>query len=128
MGATVLPEQDAAFLSEKKYAHDLFPQGGELHVVINNFQFPSQHYSPDKADLLIKIPPGYPNTPLDMFWTNPEVKLVNGQVPQKTESREEHHGKTWQRWSRHYVTPWRPGIDSLRSFVQSIHVELQKGI
>lgn len=128
MDTSVLLEQDATFLSEKEYAYDLFPQGGELHIVIKGFQFPSQHYLPDKTDLLIKIPPGYPNTALDMFWTNPEVKLVNGQVPQKTESREEHRGKSWQRWSRHYVTPWRPGIDGLRNFVQSIHIELRKGI
>ena len=128
MSADVLLEQDAAFLVEKEYAYELFPEGGQLHVVIKDFQLPSQHYSPNKADLLIKIPSGYPNTPLDMFWTNPEIKLTNGQIPEKTESREEHRGKTWQRWSRHYVTPWRPGIDSLKNFMQSIHIELQKGI
>ncbi len=128
MSNTTLQEQDASFLAGKRYEHELFPLGSELHVVIKKFPFPPEHYLPAAADLLIKIPAGYPNAPLDMFWTNPEIKSINGQPPQKTESREQYHGKEWQRWSRHYVTPWRPGADSLRSFVQSIHAELKKGI
>ena len=46
MDTSVLLEQDATFLSEKEYAYDLFPQGGELHIIIKDFQFPA-----DKAEI-----------------------------------------------------------------------------
>lgn len=128
MGDLMLQEPDAKFLTEKGYEYELFSAGNEMHVVVKKFPFPSEHYAPTQADVLIKIPPGYPNAQLDMFWVNPEVKLVNGQVPKKTESRETHHGREWQRWSRHYTSPWRPGVDTLRSFIQSIHAELRKGV
>jgi hypothetical protein len=68
-------------------------------------------------------------TPLDMFWTSPEVKLVKGGIPDRTISNQENRfEKKWQRWSRHYTNPWRPGVDGLRNFIQSIHTELRKGI
>jgi hypothetical protein len=120
-----LLDQDETFLKEKGYEFDLFVEGSEVHIVIKNFPLSAQ-YSPNKADMLIKIPPGYPDAPLDMFWTDPEIKLSNGQAPQATETRETHHERTWQRWSRHYA--WRPGVDSLKNFLRSIHSELQKNI
>lgn len=128
MSGLKLLEPDARFLAEKEYEYELFSVTNEVHIVIKGFHFPSEYYTPSQADVLIKIPTGYPNTQLDMFWVSPEVKLVNGQIPKQTESRETNHGREWQRWSRHYTSPWRPGVDNLRSFIQSIHVELRKGI
>src|SRR6185369_10389104 len=128
MADVVLLDEDAAYLKEKRYDYELLPEGSELHVVIKGFPFPTSLYSPSSADLLIKIPPGYPNTQLDMFWTDPEIKKANGQPPQASDTREQHHERTWQRWSRHYVSGWRPGIDRLKHFIQSIHMELKKGI
>ncbi|MFA5841123.1 MAG: E2/UBC family protein [Candidatus Paceibacterota bacterium] len=127
MAAIELQKEDASYLAEKSYQYELFPENNELHVIIKEFPFPTSLYSPSTAELLIKIPPGYPNTQLDMFWTNPEIKKVDGQAPAASETREQHHGRSWQRWSRHYASGWRPGIDGLRSFIQSINAELLTG-
>jgi len=127
MSNELLPEQDTDFLKSKNYEFELLPHNSITHLIIKKFIFPAQYYLPSEADLLIEIPAGYPNAPLDMFWINPEIKLANGVAPQQTETRADYHGKSWQRWSRHYVTPWRSGVDSLRSFVQSIIAELKKG-
>jgi hypothetical protein len=128
MTSFLLPELDTDFLKEKGYSYELLSHGAALHLILKGFQLPAQHYIPEKVDLLIEIPPAYPNAPLDMFWTNPEVKLLNGGVPKTTESRADYHGRTWQRWSRHYVTPWRPNVDGIKNFIRSIVTELQKGI
>ena len=76
--------------------------------------------------LLIMIPAGYPNSNVDMFWTSPEVTLVDGSVPKATEHRETHGEIVWQRWSRHIV--WRAGVDDMRSFLASTKRELAQGI
>lgn len=129
MSDILLQEQDEKFLAEKGYVYSLTTEENSLFLVISNFPFPQEFYELDQSDIYIKILPGYPITNLDMFWTNPEVKLKNGQLPAGTISaQEEHFGKKWQRWSRHYTNPWRPGVDNLRSFIQSINIELRKGI
>ena len=125
----LLPESDREFLDEKYPDFDVLPSGKELHLLLPQFQFPVA-YSPQVADLLIIIPGGYPNAALDMFWTNPSVMLANGGWPERCTHHETFHGRSWQRWSRHFHQdkPWRPGIDSLRSFLTTVRHEIAKGI
>ena len=121
-----LPEIDREFLDKKGFDYEVTKVGGELHLVIRDFDFPA--YAPSKANLLIIIPAGYPNAQLDMFWTNPDVKLPNGAWPAQCQHHQEHSGKSWQRWSRHFQQAWRSGIDGLRTFMASIRAEISKGI
>lgn len=121
----LIPELDREFLSEKEYNFEIVSGKGPILLIIKNFHF-SASYVPQIADLLIIIPAGYPNAPLDMFWTNPDVKLVNGNWPSAAEHHEQYNGKSWQRWSRH--GNWRTGIDSLQSFITSIKKEIVKGV
>lgn len=126
MNDDLLPELDTEFLRLKAYDYEIIPHGGIIHLIIKNFPIPVDHYDVSQADVLIEFPVGYPNAPLDMFWFYPVIKLNNGNAPKTTEHHAEYHGKLWQRWSRHGT--WRPGIDSIKNFIQSIHVELKKGI
>lgn len=121
-----IPELDIEFLESKSFEYEIHPFGEIFHLIIKNFQFPTGHYDTNQADVLIQFPVGYPNAPLDMFWTYPSIKLNNGNTPIRTEHHAEYHGKSWQRWSRHGV--WRPGIDSLKNFIRSINIEINKGI
>lgn len=121
----MIPQEDTDFLASKEYSFEVLTEGGNTHVIIKDFPFPSQFYSVEKAELLVKIPSGYPVTPLDMFWTNPIISFVNGTPPPATTERETLHGKEWQRWSRHY--DWRVGIDSLKTHISAIRNELKKG-
>lgn len=123
----LLPEVDRDFLCAAGYDYTVDRVGSEMHVVIKNFPLP--RYTPQTADLLIKIPNGYPNAKLDMFWTSPDVSLPSGGVPLKAEVREQHGGRSWQRWSRHIAEgKWRPGVDNLRTYMTTVKTELAKGL
>ena len=117
---------DQEFLVEKGYDFEVAEVGAMLHVILHGFPLPAA-YLPRSVDLLIRLPAGYPNAQPDMFWTSPQVTLANGQSPNRADVNEPHGGRTWQRWSRHWATPWRPGVDGLNTFLTSIHSELAKG-
>jgi len=63
-------------------------------------------------------------TPWDMFWVSPTIRLRTGTYPPASETFETFLGRTWQRFSRH-LPSWRPGIDSLRSFLPLVLAELK---
>jgi len=123
----LVPEVDRDFLAVKGYMFSAKRVGADVHVVIEDFPFPPA-YTPPSANLLIILPAGYPNANLDMFRTIPDVKLVSGAWPKNADNREVHAGVSWQRWSRHFNSGWRQGIDNLRTFVASVRHELGKGI
>jgi hypothetical protein len=134
--STVLPEDDVRLLRERYRSHVVRQVGSELHVLIRDFPFP-EAYSPRSADLLLRLPPGYPDAAPDMFWTRPDVKLANGGVPQNCEHHEVpgagagvevYENIPWQRWSRHFQGGWQVGRHGLHFFVGSIIQELKQGI
>jgi hypothetical protein len=77
--------------------------------------------------LLLRLSPGYPDVPPDMWWFDPPVRLANGGSIPATEHIETHLGRAWQRWSRHFNSgQWKSGIDSLESFMALIRKDLSK--
>src|SRR5438128_2125628 len=64
------------------------------------------------VSVALLIPPGYPDTQIDMVYFFPG--LTNGR-PINAVSAHALDGKTWQRWSRHRTAqnPWRPGLDGV---------------
>ena len=67
--------------------------------------------------MMIRIPDQYNIAALDMFYVSPEVRLKNSnQYPDQAEHFEDHCGRKWQRFSRHLVASWRPGVDGLPMF------------
>jgi hypothetical protein len=123
----LVPEVDREFLAEKNLKFSASRVGADTHVVIHDFDFP-EAYTPRKANLLIILPAGYPNANLDMFWTEPVVKLANGTVPARADSHTAYNGVSWQRWSRHFQNAWRQGVDNLRTFLTTIRRELARGV
>lgn len=124
----LIPEIDTEFLAEKDFRFTASEGGGSLYVIIGDYILPPP-YSPQSVELLIKLPPGYPSAKPDMFWTSPDVKLPGGSWPKSCEHHEDHFGRDWQRWSRHFPDGrWRPGTDSLRTYMAAIRAELLKGI
>ena len=83
-------------------------------------------FTPEVTDLMIRIPAQYPMTPLDMWYCDPPIRIAaTGQFAHASEVMEVHLGRTWQRFSRHLNGGWRPGVDSLRSYLTLIQRELQ---
>jgi hypothetical protein len=123
----LLSSADLAYLQEKNYTFDVATVGGVVFLIIRAYQLPPA-YTPRSTDLLLKLPPNFPISKPDMFWTFPHVRLVNGSQPSSANVFDtQHQNRQWQRWSRH-TTIWRPGVDDLRTFLSLIHQELQKGI
>lgn len=121
-----LPVLDVNYLVERGTRYTVAIDGGMICVVLPAFPLPAG-YDREHTDLLLRLSPGYPDVPPDMWWFNPAVKLANGGAPPATDVRESHLGRTWQRWSRH-LSPgqWRSGIDSLETFLALIRKELRQ--
>lgn len=92
---------------------------GWSFLVISDYNLP-EGFEPKEVDLLIKLPPGFPDAQPDMFWVFPTVKTVSGTLPRAT-SNENLLGKSWQRFSWH-LRPgaWQPGVSTLRDFMRCI--------
>jgi len=117
-----LPDEDLQYLQEKKYNYQLYPHGKETLVVIRQYSLP-MGYSLSNVDLLVKIPPMYPMSPMDMFWVSPEIKLIGTNAyPDRADIFEPFVESKWQRFSRHYA--WRSGIDSLGSHLVTVQKSL----
>ena len=121
----MLPELDIEFLDEKGYDYQLVSHTSGVYLIINQFEF-GVAYQPNASTLLINVVSGYPDNPLDMFWTSPDVKLADGNWPKAGDFHEQHNDASWQRWSRHYV--WRSGIDNIRTFIAAVKQEIAKGV
>jgi hypothetical protein len=123
----MLPEDDIAFLQSKGYQFAFTSKDGVGYLVIADFPFPAA-YTPRTAELLVRIVGGYPNSQLDMFWTIPDVRLTaTNAFPDRSDVKETYLDRSWQRWSRHWQVPWRPGVDCLETFIGAIVHELNKG-
>jgi hypothetical protein len=95
-------------------------------VLFPTYKLPSG-YDRQASDLLLRLNPGFPDVPPDMWWFNPAIRLADGRAVPATEVTEHHLGRTWQRWSRHFnAGQWRSGIDSLESFLALIRRELER--
>jgi hypothetical protein len=122
-----IPERDATFLRERGFDWEMIPDpAGSYCVIVRSFLVSAGGFAPDRTDLMVRIPPQYPMTPLDMWYCDPPIRVAaTGQFAPASEVMEAHIGRTWQRFSRHLNGGWRPGIDSLRSFFTLIQRELQ---
>ena len=108
-----LLEDDEDALKSKGYKYEVTEDGDNTLLTIKDHPL-VDIYNVEKVDILILIPKLYPVSPLDMFWVYPEVKLKNGNVyPPSADVFENHVGRSWQRFSRHYT--WRPNIDCVHS-------------
>ena len=124
MSQVLLPSFDTAYLEERKTEFSLAIDGGMTCLLIPAFPLPGG-YDRSESDLLLRLSPGYPDVPPDMWWFDPPVKLANGSTVRATDATERHLGRTWQRWSRHFSSgQWRSGVDSLESFLALIRAEL----
>ena len=126
---TLLPEADAEFLDQKGYRWDVGAADGFINLVIHEFPLP-RGYQVNRTSLLIRLPAGYPNSNPDMFWTHPDVVLVNGSYPVAADQHDvQYQGHGWQRWSRHFSgLVWRPGVDNIRSYLVAVRHELEKPV
>lgn len=120
----LLPERDINYLAERGLASEVTTDQGMTCLVVKDWPLPAG-LSPRQADMLLRLAPGYPDIPPDMWWFSPQVTCGSGNPIQGTQVTEGYLGRTWQRWSRHLPPgAWRSGVDGLESFFAVIRANL----
>src|SRR5262245_56514450 len=108
---------EAGLVSERATLHA--EPGGWRFLVIADYELPAG-FQPNLVELLVKLPPGFPDAAPDMFWVHPPVRTASGSQPRST-SMERLLGKDWQRFSWHLSGgAWKPGVSTLRDFLRCI--------
>jgi hypothetical protein len=99
-------------------------ENGLVCVVVDEFRLPAG-LAQETTTLLLRLPPGFPDAPPDMFWVDPPVTFAGGAALPASDLIENYLGRQWQRFSRHLAAgEWRPGIDSLGTFLALIRKTL----
>jgi Prokaryotic E2 family E len=124
MTVPLLLPGDYRCLEDRGLSYEVTTEAGMTCVVIRSWRLPTG-YDRAEADLLIRLPAGFPDVAPDMWWFEPAVKLSGGAVIQATDLTETYLGRQWQRWSRHFQPgQWRSGLDGLESYLALIWREL----
>ena len=105
--------------------HRIPPTGNQIFVVFEKYSLPPG-WSKSETRLLLIADVGYPNSKIDMFWVDTDVKLQNGdKVPQAGESIESYIGQQWRRFSWH-VQKWNPAVDNIISYLNTVDNRLKQ--
>ena len=121
-----LPESDRTYLAEKEIAFEETQDGAVKGVILKGRRMPDGRFDSAVADILIQLPPGYPDVAPDMFYLLPWVKLRGGGTyPRAAYVPQSFNGQNWQRWSRHN-SEWRPGIDGIWTMIKRIEDALAR--
>lgn len=121
-----LPQPDLDYLTAKGIDFEEVEDGGQKAVILKSRSLPAGRFDSPAADVLILLPPGYPDVAPDMFHLIPWVRLVPaGKYPNCADQPVQFHGKSWQRWSRHN-SDWRPGTDGIWTMIMRIQDALEK--
>jgi hypothetical protein len=88
-----LPEPDAEFLARRGLAHAVAVDCPMTCVMLQDWRLP-QGLNVTTADLLIRLQPGYPDLPPDMWWFSPAVTRANGGAIEATQVSENYLGRT----------------------------------
>lgn len=122
-----LPEFDRNYLIGKGYNFEEAVWNGQNGLIVKDFPLPEGKYNHQKSDLLILIPPGYPEVRPDMWYFFPAILLSPSNKPARaTETQHPFNNVTWQRWSRHYpANEWRSGVDGIHSYLKRVNIALE---
>lgn len=120
-------------LLEREYDDVTLSEDGS-HVIVHNLALP-RDYNRDQTDVLLKIPDGYPDTPLDNFWVPAGFRLDGGEQPDRLSTDHlSFDGQSWDRFSWHLEddSPWRPHADpeegsNLLTWMHSVEQRLEEG-
>lgn len=116
--------QEVEVLRGLGYLVDINETDGVIYLIISDYSLPPIYNRP-KTTLLLRLPISYPNGNPDMFWTDPDLTCLNGQIPTKGDQVEPYLGKQWRRFSWH-PQGWNPGVGDLVMYLEFVTQGLQK--
>lgn len=119
-GLIALPEADRRYLNDHGIVVEVVSDGPHTGVMLKQMELPAGKFNHPAADVLVILPPGYPDVAPDMFFCDPWLTLLSaGRYPTCADVSHAFLDRNWQRWSRHNPS-WRPGIDGLHTMIKRI--------
>jgi hypothetical protein len=82
-------------------------------VLIRRFLLP-EGWGKTQTELLVPVPPGYPTTPPDNFYTDNDLKLASGTTIGNSSENSSVSGRVMRQFSFHIADDWRPHADLLQ--------------
>lgn len=120
-----LPKKCQQYLANRGLVYDQVEEGVQKAVILHGVQLPEGKYDAAQADILIMLPPGYPDCAPDMFYALPWLSLATTKsYPRNADQSVGFKGLNWQRWSRHN-SEWRPGVDGIWTMMKRIEEALE---
>lgn len=127
-GAHLHSQPAADYGDEQRYATvEHYPQpDGWTFAIYRGFRIPVE-YRPDRVDVLVKLPPTFPDAAPDCFFVSPAISLTaNGASPRGTR-QVTILNQSWQQFSWHLKPgAWRPGVSELRDFLRCIQGRFER--
>jgi hypothetical protein len=117
-------ETDLHSLRDLGYVVEASREGNRIFVIFEDYPLPNG-WNKNKTKLLIMSDISYPNSKLDMFWVDEDVRLANGVMPQGGGSMENYLGRRWHRFSWH-VQKWNPAVDNIKTYLGTIDSRLMQ--
>lgn len=123
----LLLESDYASLHDAGIAFEEVES--QRFFIFKNVRLPEHQYNVAECDVLVMIPPNYPQAGNDMFWTYPRLRRADGRpIPQSFDPGAGDNRLSGERefcrWSRHWPPSspgaWRPGKDDIMSVYRRI--------
>lgn len=99
------------------------------HVIFQDFGLPDK-FNREFTDILVNVraPRLYPQGGIDMFWTEEDIRLKNGEIPEKANLTKQFVGREWRRFSYHRGDindpDWDPAYNDLVDHVSFIEQRL----
>jgi hypothetical protein len=116
---------DEAYLNSLGYHWETVKDGDGRWLLIHNYPVPAG-YTSRSVVLALLIPPTYPGAQIDMFYTNPPLKLVSGRAIDRTQPKAVIRGAEFNGWSRH--RPWNPAVDNVVTQLALVESAIAKEI
>lgn len=120
-------DEDVSQLRHDGYEIEVVEDGTRFYLILKAFVVPNPSYTPETTDLMLMADYLFPQSRMDMFWTEPYLRLLNGAEPQNANSYEPYCGRAWQRWSWHYPL-WDPAKHSVQTHLATVVDRLEKGV
>ena len=121
----VLPSQCRRYLDKRGVLFEEIEENGHKAIILKHFGLPMGRFGAPSADILILLPSGYADSPPDMFYVMPWLKLAaSNRYPVGADQPFDFHGHRWQRWSRHN-NEWRPGVDGIWTMLKRVETALE---
>jgi hypothetical protein len=87
---------------------------------------PTGAWNKSQTTVRFVVPIGYPAAKPDCFWTDPDLRLSNGQLPKNTGQQPLPHSNFPTLWFSWHASAWNPNNDSLRTYLRLIQDRLSR--